>query len=185
MNNKQKNFNLNNFFSNIKLKKQYIKKLQNKVILVDDLKVKNYKKLSPTLLFMKKPRYNLRDDFLVKYIIDITFSRSNTFVNLMDFSGKLIFFCSAGTLQFKGKNKKSRYSVFKKIYRVLVSKFCPFKNQPVALHLKNVSFAKFWIIKLLKKKFFIKVVRNFNTYSYNGCRKKKVIRKKFKKRRNG
>jgi len=116
---------------------------------------------------------------LIKYIIDVTFSRTNTFVHVMDFSGQLKFFCSAGTLNYKGKSKKARYSVFRDIYRVLVSKLRFLKGQPVALHLKNVSFAKFWIIKLLKKKFYIKVVRNFITYPYNGCRKRKMRRKKF------
>ena len=37
-------------------------------------------------------------------------------------------------------------------------------------------------MKKLKKKFFIKVVRSFNLYPHNGCRKKKVRRKKFKKK---
>jgi hypothetical protein len=50
----------------------------------------------------------------------------------MDFSGKLKFFCSAGSFGYKGKNKKSRYSVFRDLYRVLVSKLKFLKNKPIA-----------------------------------------------------
>jgi ribosomal protein S11 len=47
------------------------------------------------------------------YIIDISFSKKNTLIHVMDFSGNLKFFCSAGFLNYKGKSKKSRYSVLK------------------------------------------------------------------------
>jgi ribosomal protein S11 len=95
----------------------------------------------------------------------------------MDFSGNLIFFCSAGSLQYKGKRKKARYLVFRDMFRVLISKFKFLKLQPLALHLKNVGSAKFWIIKLLKKKLFIKVVKSYDLYPHNGCRKRKIRRK--------
>lgn len=176
-------FKLDRFFKEIKLKKQYIKQLKNKVILLNSLKEKNYKKLNFVLPGNMKKL--LKEDFLVSYIIDITFSKTNTLIHVMDFSGNLKFFCSAGCLQYKGKRKKSRYSVLKDMNKMLVSKLKFLKDQPLALHLKNVGFSKFWIIRLFKKKKFIKVVRYFNTYPYNGCRKKKVRRKKFKKRRNG
>src|SRR6056300_400629 len=126
MNNLQKkkfdsNFDLNKFFRGIRLKKQYIKTLKNKIVSVNDLKVKNYKKVSFMSPSLKKSDSLLKEDFLIKYIIDVTFSRTNTFVHVMDFSGQLKFFCSAGTLNYKGKSKKARYSVFRDIYRVLVS----------------------------------------------------------------
>lgn len=169
-------FDLDRFFKDIRLKKQYIKKLKNKIILLSSLKEKNYKNLNSSLLFSNYKKL-VKEDFLVSFIIDITFLKTNTFVHVMDFSGHLKFFCSAGSLQYKGKSKKSRFAVFKKMYNILVLKLKFLKDQPIALHLKNVRFAKFWIIKLLKKKFFIKVVRSFNTYPHNGCRKRKVRRK--------
>ena len=100
----------------------------------------------------------------------------------MDFSGKLKFFYSAGSFNYSGKSKKARYVVFRELYRVLISKLKFLKNKPVALHLKNVGYNKSWIVKKLKKKFFIKSVRSFNLYPHNGCRKRKMRRKKFKKR---
>jgi len=171
--------NLVKFFREIKLKKQYIKQLKNKVILLNSLKDKNYKTLNSKLFLYNHYKKLHKEDFLVTYIIDITFSRTNTFIHVMDFSGHLKFFLSAGSLQYKGKGKRFRSAVLKDMYKTLILKLKFLKEQPVALHLKNVGFAKFWIIKLLKKNFFIKVVRSFNTYPYNGCRKKKVRRKKF------
>jgi ribosomal protein S11 len=118
------------------------------------------------------------------YIIDITFSRSNIFLNVMDSSGKLKFFCSAGHLQYKGRrNKKSRFQVLKSIYHVLLTKLRFLKGKPIALHLKNVGLKRFWILKKLKTHFFIKLVSIFNLFPFNGCRKKKVKRKKFKRKK--
>jgi ribosomal protein S11 len=180
-------FEFNDFLEKIRLKKKYINKLDNKIYQLNDLKEKSYKSLS-LKLSDEKSNVLKKENYLVKYVIDITFSRTNTLLHVMDFSGHLKFFCSAGVLQYKGKRKKARYQVFRDLYQILLSKFKFIKNQPIALHLKNVGVARFWIIKLLKKKYFIKVIRSFNTYPHNGCRKKKVRRKKFrtrKKRRNG
>lgn len=175
---------LNKFFTNIKLKKQYIKKLKTKVSLLNKIKEKNYKILNP--LMFKRSQDLVKEDSLIVYIIDISFSRTNTLLHIMDFSGNLKFFCSAGLFNYKGKGKKARFIVFKEFYRVLVTKIKFLKNKPIALHLKNVGSNKFRIIKKLKKKFFIRIVRSFDLYPHNGCRRKKVRRKKFKKkRRNG
>ena len=180
------NFNLNKFLKKIVLKKQYIKKLKNKTCLLEIIKEQNYKNLNSSLFF--KNEDFIKYDNLLVYIIDISFSRSNTLLHVMNYSGILKFFCSAGDLTFSGKSKRSRVSVLKAMIRILIRKLKFLQNKPIALHLKNVGFRKFWIVKRLKKKFFIKIVRSFNLYPHNGCRKRKVRRKKFKKRitrRNG
>jgi len=180
------NFDLNKFFKNIVVKKQYIKALKDKNSLLNIIKERNYKNLNSST-FLKNKNF-IKCDNLVTYIIDIYFSRTNTLLHIMDSSGALKFFCSAGDFSYTGKSKKARVLVLKSIFRSIISKLKFLKNKPVALHLKNVRFLKIWIIKRLKKKFFIKVVRSFNLYPHNGCRKKKVRRKKFKKkrkRRNG
>jgi len=183
MNSIQTNYNyklnLVEFFREVQLKKQYIKQLKNKVSLLNFLKKKNYKKLNSKLSCFSSSKQSYKDNCLVTYIIDITFSKTNTFIHAMDFSGKLKFFSSAGALQYRGKNKKFRSVVLRDMYKIFISKLKFLKNQPVALYLKNVRFAKSQIIKLFKKKFFIKIIKSFNTYPYNGCRKKKMKRKKF------
>jgi len=177
-------FDLNKFFGNIRLKKQYIKKLKTKVFLLNKVKEKNYKTLN--FVMFEKTQNLVKEDYLVVYVIDILFSKTNTLLHVMDFSGNLKFFSSAGSLNYKGKSKKARFVVIKEFYRVLVTKLKFLKNKPIALHLKNVGSNKFWLVRKLKKKIYIKVVCSFDLYPYNGCRKKKVRRKKFKKkRRNG
>lgn len=171
--------NLNEFLKNFCAKKLYPKKLKNQFLALKNIKQSGYKTANQKLLtFFNK---NLLNDFTVMYIINITFSRSNTFIHITDSAGKLKFFSSAGCLNHKGKNKKSRFSVFKSIYFTLLTKLEFLKKRPVALHLKNVGFNKFWIIKKLKVKFFIKSVKIFNSFPFNGCRIKKVRRKKIKR----
>lgn len=175
------NKKLNIFLKNISTKKQYINKLKTNI-----LDLTEYDKKIVTKLYKKS---DIKIDYLIKYIIDITFSKTNTLLHVMDFSGKLKYFISSGQLQFKGKEKKVRQLIIKKFYKILILKLPYLKNQPIAIHLKNVGSSKFWILKLLKKKLFIKVIKLFRNYPYNGCRKKKVRRKKIRtksnKRRNG
>lgn len=177
-----KSIHLNQFLEALSLKKQYLQKLKKQSLFINLLRQQNYKIISQ---FNQNPTNDLDCvDNIVMYIIDITFSRSNTFLHVMDSLGKLKFFCSAGHLQHKGKrNKKSRFAVFKSIYHVLLTKLRFLKGKPIALHLKNVGLKRFWIIKKLKTHFFIKLVKIFNLFPFNGCRKKKVKRKKFKSKK--
>jgi ribosomal protein S11 len=177
INKNNNNVNINNFFKFFSKKKQYIKKLKKQSFLLSEIKQTNYKLVNTNLL-TKNQSTGLLTDHLIMFIIDITFTKANTFLHVMDASGRLKFFCSAGHFQHKGKNKRFRFNVFKSIYRILITKLRFLKGKPIALHLKNVGFNKFWIIKKLKAKFFIKIVKNFNLFPYNGCRKKKVKRKK-------
>jgi ribosomal protein S11 len=170
-------FDLNRFLRTLRLKKQYVKILKNKTTLFNEILENNYKFLNARFPIHKN--YENFNDYLVTYIIDINFTTSNSFFNVMDYSGKLKFFYSSGSFKYSGKNKKSRYIVFRDFYRVLVSKLNFLRGKPIALHIKNVGYNKSWIIKKLKKKFFIKCIRNFNTRPYNGCRKPKIRRKKF------
>lgn len=179
MNNLNSNINLNEFLRDISIKKHYIKKLKNQFLSLKSVKKKNYKLLNKNLLGNK---FNsMKSNLVIMYIIDITFTRSNTLLHVTDSLGKLKFFCSAGDLQHQGKNKKLRYNVFQSIYRLLVTRLDFLTGKPVALHLKNVGFNRFWIIKKLKDKFFIRTVKSFDLFPHNGCRKKKVRRKKIKK----
>jgi ribosomal protein S11 len=173
---KNYNTNLNIFLNKVKLKKQYVQNLNNKILNVTKIKEENFKSLTSTIFSEK--RFFITQNQFITYVIAFCFSTSNILLSITDSHGKLVFFCSSGYLKFKGKLKK-QILVFKSFYRVLL-KLNFLRHQSVALHFKNVGFRKFMIIRTLKKKFFIKVVKIFNNYSHNGCRKKKKIRKKFK-----
>lgn len=170
--------NICDFLYKVKLKKNYLKKLKNKVFLLHHVSLKNNKLISDALNL--KTKYLNESDNLVLYIINVTFTRTNTLLNVMDFSGNSKFFFSSGLVFFKGKNKKSRFSVFKELYKVLLLKSKTIKFKPSILHLNNVGSHKLWIINMLKKKFYIKAIVNYNNISFNGCRSSKIRRKKLK-----
>lgn len=170
-------FNLNRFFNKIHLKKQYLKKVQSKVHLLSELKETNHKKIGSSFsTSLLKPSNTI----FVMYIIEISFSKKNTLFHISDCLGNVKFFYSAGSFQHKGKGKISRSTVLRKFYRLLISKLKFVKKVPIAIHFKNADSNIFWFLKRLKKKLFITVVKHFNRYPYNGCRKKKIRRKKFK-----
>lgn len=169
--------NLNQFINKISFKKQYLNKLNNKINLLQTLKNQNYKNLNSNLFFINNKF--IKYDNLIMYIIHISFHRTNTLLHVTDFSGKLAFFCSAGDLSYKGKSKKARIQVLKSMIRLILKNLTFLRNKPIALHLTNVRFMKYNILKKLKTFFFIKIVNNFDLYPYNGCRKRKARRKKF------
>lgn len=172
------NLKLNELLTSIKLKKQYINRLQNQIIKLN--KTKNVKDLTPKLKYFSL--LEKRESYIVKYVVSITFTRSNTLLHVTDFSGKLKLFLSAGLINYQGKNKKNRNSVLRDFFRILTEKARFFKGQSIALHLKNVSSFRFRILKTLKKFFLVLAVKNFNSYPYNGCRVKKTRRKKIRKK---
>lgn len=173
------NINLNKFLKNFSAKKLYIKKLKNKLVLLKNLKQVNYKKLNKELFNFTVGCKVI--DRTVMYVMDITFSRSNIFLHIADSAGKLIFFISAGGLNYKGKNKRSYFKIFKNMFRILITKFRFLRGKPTALHLKNVGSNKSWVVRKLKLKFFIKTIKTFNLFPFNGCRVKKIRRKKNKR----
>lgn len=176
MNNNNKKNSI--FLSNLSLKK---KNVYNKKVVKSINKLKlsltekqKYKEFN----FLTKNLKNTRNGSVVVYIIYVSFSLANTFLYVTDALGKLKFRYSAGLVDFKGKQKKIRLQVLNRFFRELKKlKMGVIKNKPVALHLNNVGFYKYLIIKNLKKDFFIGFIKSYQTYSYNGCRKKKKLRK--------
>lgn len=124
----------------------------------------------------------VNEDFLVSYTITISFLKSNTIVCVSDIKGKVKLFYSSGSVDLVGKQKKNRVKSVSRLISLLIKKALFIKNYPVAVHLYNVSFHKSLIINKLKTKFFIKVIKSFNKTPYNGCRKKKIRRKKYVKK---
>ena len=115
---------------------------------------------------------------IVVYSICFSFSPVNTFLYVTDAQGNLKFRSSAGLLDFKGKAKKSRFQVLKMFFKELRRlKISLLKNKPVVLVLENVGSYRYFIVKNLKKFFFIRIINNFQTHPYNGCRQKKKSRK--------
>lgn len=173
----------------LKKKYFYVKKI-NKCIfkLRSVLSEKQKFKHSNVMLLkdLKKLRYKKQlKGMLLVYIIHFSFSPANTFLQVTDTAGNLKFCCSAGLVNFKGKQKKSRIVVLGKFFNKLRQlKISFLRNKPVVVHLKNVGFYRYFIIRNLKKYFFIKMVKNYEFYPYNGCRKIKKLKKKQRSKRS-
>jgi ribosomal protein S11 len=177
---KSSSFLLNNI--HLKKKSAYSKKL---IKSIDQLKTllnekQNYTKSN---IFLKKSTERqsstvLKRGSIVLYSICFSFSAVNTFLYVTDALGKLKFRFSAGLLNFKGKLKKSRFQILKLFFKELQKlKISFIKNKPIALHLENVGSYRHLIVRNLKRKFFIRIIKNYQVHSYNGCKKKKKLRK--------
>nr|UQS76190.1 ribosomal protein S11 [Haslea ostrearia] len=179
----------NKILNNLSLAKKYqlLKKINNNIFSLKNLLTKEneYRSVN-TLLSSKKP-LNSNKRFLLTYIICFSFSPKNTLLHITDIWGNLKFRYSAGLVGITGKQKKNRILVLTRLFNMLQRlKITFLKNKPIALHLNNVKSYKYFIIKRLKKDFFIKVIKNYETYPYNGCRKKKRLHKRQRsKRKNG
>ena len=135
-NQNKSNYLFNKILKETILKKKYFKKLKIKIKTLQKKLKKNYKKFNIRLNLKKNTA------FLITYIIKIRFSKSNTLFQVIDCSGKLKFFCSAGCLNFKGTTKKSRALVLKNIITFLLKKLKFLKNESLSIHLSNVGFKK-------------------------------------------
>lgn len=168
----------------LKLKKEklYLKMLSKKLSLLET----NFdcKKFSFTRIFDNSQKLLAKEKFLIVYIITVTFLKANTNINVSDIKGNIKFSLTSGSVNLTGKQKKNRLKSVSRLVSVLVKKATFLKNYPVAVHLYNVSSYKFLILKQLQMNFFIRLIKSFNLSPYNGCRKKKVRRKKYIKKFN-
>jgi len=174
-----------NFFP-LKEEKNYNFNISKLIFELSESELNKNIKLQSSLLFnddleKNKKNWGLEQDFVISYIITITFSKTNTMIHVSDSLGNVKWFCSSGSLGITGKRKKQRRSVVLKLIFLLIKKTDFLFSKPIALHLNNVSSYQTFIIKKLKKQFFIKIVKSYNQIPYNGCRQKKVRRKKYSK----
>ena len=160
----------------------FLNKLSNKKLLLEDMS--GSKEFSYNRIFKhhKKTLKLEREKFLVVYIITVTFLKANTTINVSDIKGNVKLSFTSGSVNLIGKQKKNRLKSVSRLVYLLSKKATFLKNTPVAIHLRNVNFSKFLILKRLKINFFIRIVKSYNLSPYNGCRKKKVRRKKYVKK---
>lgn len=159
----------------------YIENLLNRIDYLKKLKENNYKALNVTKFSCNKAIKN-DQEIMVMYIIGISFLKANTTIQVSDIKGNVKLFYSAGSVGLAGKQKKKRRVAIAKLIFLLLKKATFLNNKPVALHLKNVNFYNSLIVNRLKKNIYLRVIKSFNQTPYNGCRKKKLRRKKYTKK---
>ena len=158
---------------------RYLKKIIEKIQIQKDFftylkKTKNYKTLRYKLT---SDSLNFMSNNLVKYVIGISVYHTNTIMYVSDIKGKVKFFCTANSL---GLKKKKKIVILAKLIKYTLSKtdFIT-KSDTVAVHFTNctkrlTSFSLYF----LKKLYNIEVIKVKNNQPFNGCRPKKIKRKK-------
>ena len=125
-------------------------------------------------------------DISVSFILLIIFSPTTTRLMFLTSSKDQTLFSShAGAVGLtKKREKKNRKLAVTRLIKFLieslktaklVSPYC----KPIALHLRNVGSADLpYVVKSVKRYFPIISIKLFSSPPYNGCRKKKIRRKK-------
>lgn len=146
-------------------------------------------KKTPYIVKLLKPSTNLTNSFkkekpdIVKHIMHINLSYTNTFAYVTDLKGNVIISYSAGVVYLKNKQKIKQplatISLLKQLVKKLKSTFLC--TTTFAVHFINTKEKyELFILRRLEKKIFIKAIRGFNLSPHNGCRPRKLQRIKNK-----
>ncbi len=162
--------------------KSYVKNLLNQATYLKKLKENRPKNLNVKKFIVHNNKKENLQDFVVAYIISISFLKANTTIHVSDTQGNLRLFYSAGSVELSGKQKRKRRIAVSKLISLVLKKATFLGQKPIALHLNNVNFYKNLIVRKLKRNLYLKIIKILNQTPYNGCRKKKLRRKKYTKR---
>lgn len=177
-------------------KQPYINKLIKLIKILNKTQV--FKQTVKKLVVFLKKKIKLKKKFLsnkvvtskgfnqntIRYVINIISFSSNTIINVTDVNGTVLVSISEGSIDLSKDSKKSQRTSVLKILKVLLAKAGFIKNKAVAVNFKNVKrYQESFFIKVLKPKIFIKSVQSFTLLPHNGCRPRKLKRRKFRTKR--
>ena len=171
-------------FSKIKKQKMnfiLIKKIKKQLaFLAGFKKTKTHKNLR---ILSNSKFLKFKSKNIISNIIGLSIYATNIIIFLSNSKGNIIYFCSAGFLRIKKKYRKKKIVVLKKLIIYLITKTKNLsKNLLIGLHLKNISYFIVSMISVfLIKHFIINIIRINNNKPHNGCRPKKIKRKRRKK----
>jgi small subunit ribosomal protein S11 len=157
----------------------YVKNLKTQIDLLKKIKESNYKNISIKKHQLKSEN---NQNLIVMYVVNIAFLKANTIIHVSDIKGNMRLFYSAGSVGLAGKQKRKRRIAISKLISLVLKRAIFLNKKPIALHLNNVNFYKNLIVNKLKRVLYIRIIKSFNQIPYNGCRKKKLRRKKYTKK---
>jgi small subunit ribosomal protein S11 len=157
----------------------YVKNLKIQIDSLKKIKENDYKDVSIRRNRLKSEN---SQNLVVMYVINISFLKANTTIHISDIKGNMKLFYSAGSVGLAGKQKRKRRVAVSKLISLLLKRATFLNKKPIALHLNNVNFYKNLIVSKLKRTLYVRVIKSFNQAPYNGCRKKKLRRKKYTKK---
>lgn len=162
------------------------KKIRTKIISFE--KTKQQKKLEKTkkIKIQREPVRAIGHKLgrLVSLVVGVSIQKNNVIVYLTNVKGKLLYFKTSGMLGISKRQKRKSVLVTLRLLKMLVLDNVKVKkNLPTALHLKNMSRRTSSVVtKFLSKNFTnVDVIKLKNNLPHNGCRPKKIKRKKRKK----
>lgn len=159
--------------------RDHVKSLKSQSDMLKKAKEIDYRKIALKSSIINQ---ELTQDLIVMYIISISFLKANTTIHISDAKGNVKLFYSAGSVGLTGRQKRKRRVAVLKLISLMLQRARFLSKSPIALHLNNVSFYKDLIVGKLKQTLYIRAVKSFNQIPYNGCRKKKIRRKKYIKK---
>lgn len=155
-----------------------------KIQIFDFKELKKKKKIkSLRFLLQKNLQKNsliLKSRTLINYILGISIYRTQIILYLSNIKGTIIFFTTSGFLGIKKKQKKKKIAVLIKLikFMILKAKFVS-KNHLIALHLKNFNERlSIFVSFFLSKYYNIELIKININEPHNGCRPRKLKRKK-------
>ena len=158
----------------------YINKLLNKELKKKKIIIENFKEIKNFMKFKSFDNLKVLDS--IKYVIGVSFLEKNTIIYITDNYGQLKYQCSAGHIKLNKKQKIKVPLALIKLTKIVLNKIPYLKKTPIAFHLNNLSQPlQFFFEYILKTQFFIIKLSSFKVYPCNGCRPKKLKRKKRKK----
>jgi len=114
-------------------------------------------------------------------VLSIKFSSSNTLVSLTDSTGLPILSFSSGLASLRGKDKTDRHKALTNLLIKVYHNYNSLKydhNLAISLHLVDVGKEKKFSVEVAKRLFLVSSVKAYDRVPFNGCRKKKLKRKK-------
>ena len=142
------------------------------------------KKIIRTNTQFKNGLQLFQNENVIRYVINIRFSPSNTIVNLTDIKGNTLITVSEKSVNFSKDSKRFQVMSAIKIFQNLLTKASFIKNKAVSINFKNTKrYQESFCIKMLQSKVFIKSIQSYNYIPHNGCRPKKLKRVKLRTKR--
>ena len=140
----------------------------------------NEKKLSLIEIITNKKSYNkapnVNKKSLIKYILNINLSNSNSIFSVTDKNGNFKANYTAGLLGYKGSQKNKKYTIIN-ILKNIIYNFKFLKKKSIIIKYKGIKRHQKLITKKLKEYLIIKAISYNNVIPHNGCRPRKKQRK--------
>ena len=160
--------------------KNVIKKVKKEILFFKQIKDD---KTFTDLRFLLSQVSSFKSKNLINYIIGISIYNTKIIIYLSDIKGTIKFFCTAGSLGIKRKQTNKKIAVLIKLMKVMMYKIkYVSKEDLIALHLKNCNKQLSTFISVFLAKYYnIELIRVDNNKPHNGCRPRKIKRKKRRK----